>query len=347
MAFSKQYYEHLSLEELVQDDFFIESVKQPNEKTKTFWTEFVLQYPQRKADVDTAESFVKHLKFEQQIAEPGVKEKLWQAITAQASAAPEVVPMFNRKRWMWAAATLAGVLFVSAAWLFLQKSSFTNFTAQYGEVKQLVLPDQSVVTLNANSVLKYKKEWKEGMVREVWLEGEAFFDVKHLHEEGNPVKASDRFLVHVGDMTVEVLGTSFNVSDRKAETKVVLQTGKVRVDFKDKKKESMLMEPGDLVKYNQSTKQVVKEKTDTISTVAWKKKELMLNNTSVQDIINSIENNFGYKVEVADPALLTRKLAITGATATISLENEQTLFEILEVSLNVEITKTNDTLYIR
>ncbi|RXK57853.1 DUF4974 domain-containing protein [Lacibacter luteus] len=347
MAFSNEYYEHLSLEELVQDDFFITSVKQPNEKTKTFWAGFVLQYPQRKNDVDAAMQFVKSLEFEQDVAEQGVKEKLWQAITAQAATEPKVVSMINRKRWMWAAAAIIGVLFVSAAWLLIQKSSFTTFTAQYGEVKQLVLPDQSVVTLNANSELEFKKQWKEGEVREVWLTGEAFFDVKHLHQEGNLVKESDRFLVHVGDMTVEVLGTSFNVSARKAETKVVLQTGKVRVDFKNKKSESMLMEPGDLVKYNQSTKQVVKEKTDTISTVAWKKKELMLNNTSVQDIINSIENNFGYKVEVADPAILTRKLAITGNTATISLENEQTLFEILEVSLNVEITKSNDTLYIK
>lgn len=347
MAFSKEYYEHLSLEELVQDDFFIASVKQPNEKTTTFWTEFVLQYPQRKSDVDAAMHFVKSLEFEQDVAEEGVKEKLWNAITEQAATAPKVVTMNNRKRWMWAAAILTGIMLVSATWFIIQKSSFTTFTAQYGEVKQLILPDQSVVMLNANSHLEFKKEWKEGDVREVWLTGEAFFDVKHLHKEGNAIKTSDRFLVHVGDMTVEVLGTSFNVSARKAETKVVLQTGKVRVEFKDKKKESMLMEPGDLVKYNQSTKEVVKEKTDTVSTVAWKKKELMLNNTSVQDIINSIENNFGYKVEVADPAILTRKLAITGATATISLENEQTLFEILEVSLNVEITKTNDTLYIR
>lgn len=347
MAFSKEYYEHLSLEELVQDDFFIESVKQPNEKTITFWTEFVLQYPQRKSDVYAAIHLVKSLEFEKDVAGEGVKDKLWKAITEQEAAAPKVVTMYKRKRWMWAAAALVGLLLVSTTWLLLQNSSFTKYSSQYGEVKQLILPDQSVVTLNTKSVLKYKKDWKQGDVREVWLEGEAFFDVKHLHQEGTAVKTSDRFLVHVGDMTVEVLGTSFNVSARKAETKVVLQAGKVRVEFKDKKKESMLMEPGDLVKYNQSTKEVVKEKTDTVSTVAWKKKELMLNNTSVQDIINSIENNFGYKVEVADPAILTRKLAITGSTATISLENEQTLFEILEVSLNVEITKTNDTLYIR
>lgn len=347
MAFSKEFYQHLSVEEMVQDDFFIASIKQPNEKTQAFWADFVATHPHQKDVVAAAERFVKSIEFEKHTADAAVKEKIWNSILTTAAAEPKVVPMYNRKRWMWAAAALVGLLLVSTTWLLVQNSSFTKYSSQYGEVKQLILPDQSVVTLNAKSVLKYKKDWKQGDVREVWLDGEAFFDVKHLHQEGTAVKTSDRFLVHVGDMTVEVLGTSFNVSTRKAETKVVLQTGKVRVEFKDKKKESMLMEPGDLVKYNQSTKEVVKEKTDTVSTVAWKKKELVLNNTSVQDIINSIENNFGYKVEVADPAILTRKLAITGATATISLENEQTLFEILEVSLNVEITKSNDTLYIK
>lgn len=344
MAFSKQYYEHLSLEEMVQDDFFIESVKQPNEKTKAFWAEFVLQYPQRKPDVDAAERFVKHLEFEQDVATQDVKEKLWQSIIDKAATEAKVIPMNNRRRWMWAAAALVGIMFVSTTWLLVQKSSLTEASAEYGEVKQLILPDQSVVTLNANSEIEYKKEWKKGEVREVWLKGEAFFDVKHFHRDGEAVKESDRFLVHVGDMTVEVLGTTFNVSDRRSETKVVLQTGKVRVDFKDKKKQSMLMEPGDLVKYDQETKTVVKEKTDTVRVVAWKRKELMLNNTTVQDIINSIENVFGYKVEVADSALLSRQL---GSTATISFENEQTVFDALEVMLNVEITKTNNTLYIK
>jgi transmembrane sensor len=347
MAFSKQYYEHLSLEEMVQDDFFIASVKQPNEKTEAFWAEFVRLYPQRKQDLDAAKRFVKHLEFEQDIATPDVKEKLWQSILDKAATEAKLIPMNNRRRWMWAAAALIGIVFVSTTWLLIQKSSLTEASAKYGEVKQLILPDQSVVTLNANSEIEYKKEWKKGEVREVWLKGEAFFDVKHFHREGEVVKESDRFLVHVGDITVEVLGTSFNVSDRRSETKVVLQTGKVRVDFKDKKKQSMLMEPGDLVKYDRETKQVIKEKTDTVRIVAWKRKELMLNNTSLQDIINSIENNFGYKVEVADPGLLTKKLGIEGVTTTISLENEQTLFEILEVGLNVEITKSNDTLYIK
>jgi transmembrane sensor len=344
MAFSKEYYEHLSFEEMIQDDFFIESVKYPNEKTNTFWTEFVMLYPHQKETVETSRRFVKGLEFGKDMAEPGVKEKLWQSIIDKATTETKVVPMNTRRRWMWAAAGLIGIMFMSATWLLLQKSSLTETNSKYGEVKQLVLPDQSVVTLNANSEIEYKKQWKKGEIREVWLKGEAFFDVKHYHQDGEAIRESDRFLVHVGDMTVEVLGTSFNVSDRRSETKVVLQTGKVRIDFKDGKKESMSMEPGDLVKYDQETKQVIKEKTDTVRVVAWKRKELMLNNTTVQDIINSIENIFGYKVEVADTSLLSRQL---GSTGTISFKNEQTVFDALEVMLNVEITKTNNTLYIK
>ena len=127
-------------------------------------------------------------------------------------------------------------------------------------------------------------------------------------------------------------------------TKVVLQSGKVRIDFKEKNTSSVVMEPGEIVKYDQQTRRLVREKTATEKYTSWKRKEFLLDNTSVEEIIAVIENTFGYKVVIEGKDMLNRQLSGTGK---ISLENEETLFKSLELLLEVSITKKDDTLYIR
>jgi ferric-dicitrate binding protein FerR (iron transport regulator) len=71
------------------------------------------------------------------------------------------------------------------------------------------LPDNSTVILNANSSLRYQENWEAELLREVWVDGEAFFSVVHTHNH-------QRFRVNVtDDLKVEVLGTEFNVKDRR------------------------------------------------------------------------------------------------------------------------------------
>ncbi|HEX7845956.1 MAG TPA: FecR domain-containing protein, partial [Chitinophagaceae bacterium] len=307
MAISREYYKDLSIEELIQDEFFIDSIRMPDKEREDFWKAFLLEYPDRRNVIETAEHFVRSLKFQPVVAPAGTKEKLWEQVIAGSRSKGTVVKM-KTKRWqVWVAA--AAVLFaVVLAGFLLTGESKEKINTQYAEVKQLVLPDQSVVTLNANSTITFKKEWKKNEVREVWLKGEAFFEVKHLNQEGQPVKEHERFIVHAGETSVEVLGTSFNVSDRQTVTKVMLQTGKVRIDFKDKKTASLLMEPGEVVKYDQQSKRLVKEKTTTEKYTSWKKKEFLLDNTSVEEVVTVIENTFGYKVVIEGKDMLNRQL---------------------------------------
>ncbi len=345
MTVSKAYYSNLSVEELIQDDYFIQSAKRPDERSESFWNDFLQQYPHKASDFEEARAFVNEMKFFEQQPSQGTRERVWNnIIAAGAEQAAVVIPMTRRRRWLQVAAAVAGFILLAAGWMLFNNNRLTSVRTQFAEVKQVILPDQSVVTLNANSSIEYKKKWKEGKVREVWLKGEAFFDVKHLHKAAEVVKESDRFIVHSRDAEVEVLGTSFNVSDRQAVTKVVLQTGKIKVNFKDKSTGSLVMEPGDVVKYDQQSKRLVKEKAETEKYVSWKEKEFLLNNTSVEEVISVIENTFGYKVVVENADLLNRQLSGTGK---VSLENEETLFRSLELMLEVSITKTKDTLYIK
>ena len=345
MALSTTSYNNLSVEELIQDDFFIESTQAPDHTTEAFWSAFLLQHPHMTENVHAARSLVSNMKFTIELPAAGTRERLWNNILSETKQEAKVIKINGHRKWMWAAAAaVTGIMLISGYWLFTMKTGNPVIHTQFAETKTLVLPDESIVTLNANSSLEYRNDWKEGEPREVWLKGEGFFEVKHLNKEGQPVKDGERFIVHSGNMNVEVLGTSFNVSDRKSVTQVVLQTGKVRVDFDDKKTGSITMVPGELVKYDKQTRQVLKETSDAERFIAWKKKEMVMDNTTVQEVINTIENTFGYKVEVKDKEILSRQLSGTG---TISLENQQTLFKSLELILAVDITINDKTLLIK
>src|SRR5690606_37889089 len=91
----------------------------------------------------------------------------------------------------------------------------------------LFLADGTKVWLNAASRISYGKNFGNGALRDVYLDGEAFFDVAH-----DPDKP---FIVHTSSIQIKVLGTSFNVrsyaEDNTIETTLV--QGKVRIEHPD------------------------------------------------------------------------------------------------------------------
>ena len=340
MPVSKEYYKDLSVDDLVQDDFFIKSVKAPDENTDAFWNEFLRQYPGQRVSVEAASSIIHSLTFSHHQPPAGSRDRVWQSIISGAQQAP-VVKLSRRRSWIWAAAAIVGVILMMTAFLFWPGDKNSVISSRYGEIKQVLLPDQSQVTLNANSTIEYRSQWKKGQPREVWLKGEGFFDVTHLHNGNQEVKEEERFIVHAGSLVIEVLGTSFNVSDRQSITKVVLEKGSIRVVAGDS---SLLMQPGERVEFDQQKNAISRGTANVQQATSWKRKELMLDHTTVQEVVDAIEENFGYKVVIENNNILGRQ--ITG-TATISMENEETLFKALEVILQIDIRKEDNTLHIK
>jgi len=82
------------------------------------------------------------------------------------------------------------------------------------------LPDGSVVTLNRYSSIDYPQTFGS-RTRDVQLNGEAFFSVRHI--EGKP------FVIKASGLLITVIGTSFNVDSRDGKTEVIVETGVVSV----------------------------------------------------------------------------------------------------------------------
>lgn len=180
---------------------------------------------------------------------------------------------------------------------------------QRGQKSKLQLPDGTVVWLNAESKLQYPEVFK-GTLRKVYLEGEAFFDVKH-----NPERP---FIIDLNGGNVKVLGTSFNVrvypGDEEIETTVL--TGKV--SFQSEGAESSDILPGEQVIYSKPNKVLIKQPIDTGEIVAWTKGELRFKDESLKDVVKELERWFNVKINARNKKVL--KCRITANFNNKSLE---------------------------
>jgi transmembrane sensor len=148
--------------------------------------------------------------------------------------------------WMLVAASV--IVVVSLTWLFLNKNNQAPGNQQTivasGTQKEsrstMTLPDGSVVRLNAKSRVSYAEGFGK-TTREVFLTGEAYFEV--THNEAIP------FIVHTEEADIRVLGTKFNVRNYSNEHRMeaALLTGSIELTLRTDTKHKILLKPSDKI----------------------------------------------------------------------------------------------------
>lgn len=284
------------------DENFRAWVWKPTDESNRFWRSWIANHPDKTADVDEAISLLKKLSFPDYHLTEDEVSSLWMDVkNSSQSNKKEARRKPPAIRWWIGAA--AGVVISAISFLFIWDPDKTmSYETAYGETRTLLLPDSSTVILNANSRIVFNDDWNKNATREVWLDGEAFFEVVHTRNH-------QPFQVKVGDgLAVEVLGTSFNVYHRKADTKVVLTTGKITLTYPTEKEEKkIVMKPGELVEYKED--RVVKREVDPTMYAAWTAKKIILNQTSLQEMIRMAKDNYGIEIEVASEKMLTQTVS--------------------------------------
>jgi transmembrane sensor len=236
----------------------------------------------------------------------------------------------DRRIWMAAAALL---VLVVAGWL-IRRSVLTarpEFSTQYGQIMQQQLPDGTEVTINANSKLSWSIGQQDGADREVWLSGEAFFQVHKT-----PLKS--RFIVHTDHFDIQVLGTQFNVVNRPAQDNILLDEGSVLLQTAEGSKLKMV--PGDFVEFNAG--QLEKRAAQDDSVMAWKEHKLKLNNTPLRTLAAIIHDQYGVEVKLEDDA--TGDKTISGI---LSNNNLDILLKALELTEKFDVTRKDGMILIR
>ncbi len=271
------------------------------------------------------------------VSNPGLvtSNRMYQSIVANKADSKQ--RFFSIKNWQ-IAASLTGVLIAVAVWYYLLPQAQTHET-QYSEVKTIILPDSSVVYLNANSKITYSDDLAENATREVWLSGEAYFEVTRRQATSNqPVK----MVVHTAQVDIEVLGTAFNVKDRRGITQVVLDEGKVRLKNPQSDNELIAMEPGESVRVDEQHSFSVEKIGEETHVSSWKENELYFDDQSLREIQQVLADNYGIQLQFANPTV--SELTFTGSTPA---DDISVLFTTLEKSFALKIEEIDGKYLIR
>ncbi|WP_184548060.1 FecR family protein [Mucilaginibacter sp. FT3.2] len=315
-------YTNYEVEDFLHDDFFINWVLKGADEHNAFWNDWLLNNPDKKSVVENARRIVSSITvqpLDTTLSDTEVDE-LVGYIKNQLQHKPQndnvVALKFNFSKYLKVAAILlafilVGVLFVKtrqAGGPQLQQqlpgkpgSEYFSIINTSTDSKLIRMSDGSLAVLKPGSGIKYLKSFTKA--REVFLDGEAFFEV---HK--NPAIP---FQVHSSNMVVRVLGTSFTVKSQKdkQEFKVIVNTGKVLV-YKAKKatdsssdnQNSVTLIPNQQVTYQLK----FKKETLPVPLILSKEiaqKEFTFDNTPFSVIVEKINRVYGVHIEY-DKALL-------------------------------------------
>lgn len=311
----------------------------------SFWENWLKQNPDKKELLEQSFTLVRGLPFSitEKKLEASMLQEEWQKLQQKGNpssyelSAKSSANRFRVRRLGLKIA--ASLLLIIAAGFVIQQyvlNPLVRYSTPFGRQMSLVLPDSTTVELNANSILSFRKQ----NPRKVWLDGEAFFHVKKKEATGA------NFLVLTNDLTVEVLGTSFNVVEKKDKTEVILEEGSIRLNLKRDFEQELLMKPGDLVAFSARSDQNVEQrqvKTNVLT--SWKDGVLEFEDTPLSEVMERIEAIYGWKTIYFDEDLKSRK--ISTPLPTEDLDSALLILERLRIVTIEKVEEDGKTLLLR
>ena len=343
-------YRKFTVADFICDEHFQDWIIRPDEQTDDFWEKWQRSNPDKIDKINLAKKVLLNIKFQDDFP---TTEQIQNALSKNLSLINAMEDVNNKgakvisikrlrklRKLRKFVAILIGILIIGASVFYYNwRNATMTISTNYGEIKTMILPDGTEIVLNAHSSITYLKHWPGSVPREVQLQGEAFFKVTHLNKDENAIKDPQRFIVSTKDVKVEVLGTTFDVKNRRGKTNVILKKGKVRVAFNNKKNPEIAMLPGEMIVYDDTTHQVKKLNVDPEIQTGWINKKMILQDASVDTIAQYIEDNYGYKVILQDTGIGNKKME-----GTLLLDNFKDVLFIMSTALDIKIEEKDSTL---
>lgn len=225
----------------------------------------------------------------------------------------------------WAAAIIVvtlGSLFMAnqGGWVGSQTVSTGK-----NEQQKLILPDGTVVFMNANTTLSYHKKGFQTNRKVKFIKGEAYFNV--VHEEKNP------FSITSDELQVNDLGTSFSLKMEPTQIIVVVNSGLVSLEH-EAKAEKILLSPQDRGVFNRDTQQISQGKNDNPNYKSWYDKQLQYLKTPLSQVASDLKELYGVEINFQDVALKDRKL-----TASFKNKSADEIIQIIGTTFQLKVTK--------
>lgn len=168
------------------------------------------------------------------------------------------------------------------------------------QTKNVTLPDGSEVILNSGTTLEFPKLFNS-KIREISLDGEAFFKVK---------KDTRPFIISTSNSKTTVLGTTFNVWARKNKTRVTVIEGKVNVGQTLSNESVILVQNQQTVieKYSPPT---MPQNVDALNLSSWVHGKLVFSSTPLHEVVDELYRHYGVKIRLEQEPL--NSLILTGS----------------------------------
>ncbi|MFZ1716299.1 MAG: FecR domain-containing protein [Saprospiraceae bacterium] len=233
------------------------------------------------------------------------------------------------RRVYWSVAASLFLLISVSTYLFSDDLQYKTYKTGFGEIEHFILADSTMVTLNANSSLRISRLQFNRPARQVYLNGEAKFSVSHKVD-------NEAFLVKTeNDFDVKVLGTEFEVYARHQDRKVVLNKGKVQLQYPEgTHQKQVLLQPGDHFELNQISNTAKTNYKPLKEFASWTQKRFVFDEKSLQEVALMLKENYDLDVEIQG-----KKLADRVIMGSFVANNEDELLLSLSELLDINILK--------
>jgi transmembrane sensor len=266
----------------------------------------------------------------------------------------------RKKRLLVSLSVLAALFMAGFMWLYNSKETapvlhktYSEVSTRFGSKTKLVLPDSSVVWLNAGSKLTYDENFGLS-TRTTVLSGEAYFDVK---------KSTVPFIINANGLHIKVLGTAFNVksypNEKTSETSLV--RGKVEITHDKRPGEIFILKPNEKLVIANEEKEENEEKkkpeqrtepkvllsslthtTDnTVIETSWVENKLIFQDESFEEVAKKMERWYDVRIEIKD-----EKIARLRLSGTFENENIRQALAALKIAFPFNFTMNENTITI-
>lgn len=177
---------------------------------------------------------------------------------------------------------------------------FNTLVVPFGKRSEIALSDGSKVWLNSGSKLVFPVVFSKEN-REVYLEGEAIFEVTHNKKQP--------FIVISKNQTIEVLGTVFNVSNYLDDDAIytVLKSGSIQIDYKTKgiisSKNQLKITPNTLAMYHKDDKKMSTKTVEVDAYFSWRDGVFMFKNDALKTIMKKLSRYYNVDIVINDDTL--------------------------------------------
>ncbi|MBU2995853.1 FecR domain-containing protein [Cellulophaga baltica] len=218
------------------------------------------------------------------------------------------------------------------------RAVYNTLLVPYGERTKINLSDGSTVWLNSGTKMIYPAVFN-GDRREVYLEGEAIFDVAHNKEKP--------FIVMSEGQEVKVLGTVFGVTSYADENTIntVLKSGSVMISFNNATSnniDKVKITPGTKASFNKNNKSILSEKVNVDNYFSWRDGVFIFKNNDLQYIIKRVARYYN-----VDIVLENEELGLETFSGYLDLnENIENVMQNIKASTNMNYNYKENTIII-